>query len=167
MVGLVIAALALWQLQPSGAGLVSAHSGADTAPEFHLESLEGLDFRLADFEGRILVLEFWATWCGPCRLQAEILADLYGDVGGSDVEFLAIDLGEARDTVEAFVREDPFPYPVLLDPNETQGISYGIYALPTVVVIDPHGQVRFTQPGITDRRTLEKVIVELRSEMSS
>jgi peroxiredoxin len=136
-------------------------NGDDPAPDFHLNSLQGDSYRLGDFTDRVVLLEFWATWCGPCRLQAEILHDLYKEVAGSGVEFLSISLGEPRETVAAFVEDNPFTYPVLLDPKESLGVSFQIYALPTVVIVDRDGQIRFTQPGITDAATLRRVLHDL------
>jgi thiol-disulfide isomerase/thioredoxin len=161
LAALVIAGLLAWKVQNSGVGTVSVSNGDNPAPDFHLDSLQGDSYRLGDFAGRVVLLEFWATWCGPCRLQAEILDGLYEEMADSGVEFLAIDLGETHDTVEAFVKQNPFTYPVLLDPKETLGVSLQIYALPTVVVVDGEGQIRFVQPGITDAETLRRIFHDL------
>lgn len=159
----VLAGLGLlaWRIQSSGAGAVSVTDGGAPAPGFRLDSLQGQQVRLADFKGRVVVLELWATWCGPCKLQAEILHELYDEVSTSEVEFLAISLGESRETVERFVERQPFTYPVLLDPEETLGVSLEVYALPTVVVIDQGGHIRFHQPGLADAGTLRRVLSDL------
>ena len=156
----VLAGLGLlaWKVQSSGAGVVSVSDGGATAPDFRLDSLQGEQVRLADFKGRVVVLELWATWCGPCKLQAEILHELYEEISTTEVEFLAISLGETRETVERFVDRQPFTYPVLLDPEETLGTSLEVYALPTVVVIDQGGHIRFHQPGLADAGTLRRVL---------
>ncbi|MEJ2086455.1 MAG: TlpA disulfide reductase family protein [Acidobacteriota bacterium] len=164
---LVLAGLLALKIQSAGVGGVSAESEGAPAPDFRLNSLQGDSVELGDYAGRVLLLELWATWCGPCRLQADILHELYEEVAGSDIEFLAVSLGESRDVVEQFVADEPFSYPVLLDPEETLGISLEVYALPTVVVIDGNGRVRFSQAGITDAGTLRSVLSEIGVEISA
>jgi len=164
---LALAGLLALMTKSSGVGGVSVESEGPPAPDFRLTSLQGESVELEDFAGRVLVLELWATWCGPCRLQADILHELYEEVAHSDIEFLAVSLGESREVVEQFVENEPFTYPVLLDPDETLGISLEVYALPTVVVVDAHGRVRFSQAGITDAGTLRRVLSDLGVEIST
>lgn len=147
------------KLPSSGAGEGSGNSATSLAPAFDLAGLDGSRYSLSDFSGQVVLIEFWATWCGPCRLQAEILARLYKEVGGGgEVEFLAVSLGEAEDIVREFARKDPFPYPVLLDPDETLGYALEVYALPTVMIVDRSGGISFMRPGISDGETLRRAL---------
>jgi thiol-disulfide isomerase/thioredoxin len=155
---LVLAALTVWFVNSSGVGGSPDRSEASPAPAFDLEGLDGERYRLGDFAGRVVLVEFWATWCGPCRLQAEILSRLYDEVDSEAVEFLAVSLGEPPDIVGDFVRKDPFPYPVLLDPEESLGYELGVYALPTVMIIDGGGEIAFLRPGISDAETLRRAL---------
>lgn len=158
----VVAAVvaAAWMFVSSGVGEVPQDSGTSPAPFFNLVGLDGERYRLDDFAGRVVLVEFWATWCGPCRLQAEILSRLYEDIDTEDVEFLAVSLGEPADIVRNFVHKDPFPYPVLLDPEETLGYALEVYALPTVMIIDGDGKITFLRPGISDGETLRRALLE-------
>ena len=122
-------------------------------PDVRLAALGGGTVGFEDFEGQIVVVDFWASWCGPCRLQAKILASMHEDMGDR-VQFLAINLGEDLQTVERYVAKHAFPYPVLMDPQELLGIDLKIYALPTVMVLDRAGRVAYLEPGISDRPTL-------------
>jgi thiol-disulfide isomerase/thioredoxin len=142
----------------SGVGENSGNTAVSSAPAFDLTGLDGERYRLADFSGQVVLIEFWATWCGPCRLQAEILSRLYEEIGGGDVEFLAVSLGEAEDTVRSFVNRKPFPYPVLLDPDELLGYALEVYALPTVMIVDRGGDISFMRPGISDGETLRRAL---------
>ena len=144
----------------SGVGGGSGKSGTSSAPVFDLAGLDGGRYRLSDYSGKVVLIEFWATWCGPCRLQAEILSRLYEEVGGDDVEFLAVSLGESEETVRNFTDKDPFPYPVLLDPDETLGFALEVFALPTVMIVDRQGDISFMRPGISDGETLRRAIAE-------
>lgn len=142
----------------SGVEEESVATDDSSAPDFDLAGLDGQRYQLRDFEGRVVLVEFWATWCGPCRLQAEILARLYKEVRGEGLEFLAVSLGEQEDIVQDFIRKDPFPYPVLLDPDETLGYALEVYALPTVMIVDGRGRITFFRPGISDGETLRRAL---------
>jgi len=158
LVLLAVFGLAIRKTYLSGAEEDSVDADFSPAPAFDLAGLDGSRHRLRDYSGRVLLIEFWATWCGPCRLQAEILSRLYDDVRGDDMEFLAVSLGESKDLVEDYTRKDPVPYPVLLDPEETLGYALEIYALPTVIIIDRRGQISFMRPGISDGDTLRRAL---------
>ena len=146
------------KMSDSGVGEESGDPASPSAPDFDLAALDGSRHRLSDYRGRVVLIEFWATWCGPCRLQAEILSRLYEEVGDRDLEFLAVSLGESEDKVRRFTNKDPFPYPVLLDPEESLGYALEIYALPTVMIIDRGGRISYLRPGISDGETLRRAL---------
>jgi len=127
-------------------------------PDVELAALAGGTVGFGDFEGEIVVVDFWASWCGPCRVQAKILAPLHQELAGR-VQFLAINLGEDLTTVERYVGKSAFPYPVLMDPEEQLGVGLDIYALPTVMILDRAGRIAFLRPGISDRPTLTDALI--------
>jgi thiol-disulfide isomerase/thioredoxin len=126
--------------------------------DFQLKTVDGRALGPKDFLGQVVVVDFWATWCGPCRLQAEILEPLYRDFKGRGVQFLAANVGEEPETVKGFLKNKPFPYPVLLDPQDSVASTLGVVALPTLLVVDTKGHLVFFQPGIADADTLRQVI---------
>ncbi len=128
------------------------------APAFELKTLEDSSLSLASYRGKVVLLDFWATWCKPCHEQTKILTPLYAELKGQGVEFLAVNSGEEEDTVRSFVADTPFTYPVLLDPEDSLAAPYGVQALPTLVVVDREGKVTLFQEGISDAAELRREI---------
>ncbi len=147
-------ALVVWRKPPARA------ANGEASVEFRLASLDGRRLGPADFGGQVVLIDFWATWCGPCHIQRRILEPIHRDFEGRGVQFLAVSLGEERATVERFVRDNPYPYPVLIDPEDSLTVELQIYALPTLMVIDRRGRVAFFEPGLADGETLRRVIAE-------
>ncbi len=137
----------------------SAKTAASDAPaKFRLKALEGgKSLGPPDFPGKVVIVDFWATWCGPCQIQARILESLAKTYKGKKVQFLAANVGETSETVKSFLKDKPFPYPVLLDPD---GVSddLGVFALPTLLIIDAKGKVAYFEPGIADADMIKKIL---------
>ena len=131
---------------------------AGSKVDFQLKTVDGRALGPKDFPGQVVVVDFWATWCGPCHLQAEILEPIYQDLKGRGVQFLAANVGEEPETVKSFLKTKPFPYPVLLDPKDSVASNLGVYALPTLLVVDTKGRVAYFQSGLADGDTLRQVI---------
>jgi peroxiredoxin len=127
-----------------------------SAPELRKPDLAGRDVSLADYRGRVVLIDFWATWCGPCHLQQRILEPLYQEYRGRGAEFLAVSLGEDAATVKEFVDQKPFTYPVLLDPSDELSLRLGIQALPTLMIVDKEGRVAYFEAGVADADRLRQ-----------
>ncbi|MEM8932562.1 MAG: TlpA disulfide reductase family protein [Acidobacteriota bacterium] len=126
-------------------------------PNFRLPSLDGPEISPADYPGDVVVIDLWATWCGPCRLQARYLEQLHGEYA-TGVRFLAINTGESEDIVRRYVERTPFPYPLLLDPSQTVQTMYQASGLPTVFIVDAAGKVSYLNVGVSDPATLRREI---------
>jgi thiol-disulfide isomerase/thioredoxin len=137
----------------------SAPNLVGTRASFQLQTLEGRPLGPKDFPGQVVVVDFWATWCGPCHVQARILGEVYKDYRGRGVQFLAADVGEEAQTVKTFLATMPMPYSVVLDPKNVSD-QLGVYALPTLMVVNKKGVISFFQPGIADGPTLRRVLKE-------
>ncbi len=126
--------------------------------DFRLKAVDGRTLGPKDFRGQVVVVDFWATWCMPCHLQAQILAPLHREYKDKGVQFLAANAGEDEATVRSFLKRKPFPYPVLLDPEDRVSTQLGILSLPTLLVIDRTGKVSYFDAGVMDAPTLRKIL---------
>lgn len=133
-------------------------AGSGAKADFRLKTLEGKTLGPKDFPNQVVVIDFWATWCVPCHVQARILEPLHRDYKGKGVQFLAANVGEEPETVRKFVKEKPFPYPVLLDPEDEVSSSLGVLALPTLIVVDKKGKISYVHSGLADADTVRKAI---------
>jgi thiol-disulfide isomerase/thioredoxin len=116
------------------------------APPFKLPDLHGKEISLDQFKDRVVVLDFWATWCGPCRMTMPLMENLQKEFSSSMV-LLAIDLEESKDVVGDYVMQQDIHSQVLLDEKGSVGAAYGTYSLPTQIIIDKGGIVRHVQAG--------------------
>jgi peroxiredoxin len=120
------------------------------APDFSLPALDGRTVSLADYRGRKkLVVSFWASWCGPCRLETPALKDFYERhrKSSDNFELLAISMDDDRAVAEAFAAEAGMPFPVLLDLKSTASNAFGVDSIPTLFVIDQSGKVTYGHTG--------------------
>lgn len=131
-----------------------------TAPPFKLAKLEGGELSSASLAGKVVLLDFWATWCKPCHEQTRLLNQLYPEVRDRGVEFLAINSGEEVDLVKSFAKPGTFSYPVLLDPTDSLSLELDVVALPTLVVIDKAGKIAFFYEGVLEPAELRKELAK-------
>jgi thiol-disulfide isomerase/thioredoxin len=121
------------------------------APDFTLRDLAGKDLQLASLKGKVILLDFWATWCGPCVAEMPKLDLLSKEFKEKDVVVLGIDAGEDEETVRSFIKKNPYQLRVLLSSPEDRVLgNYAAYSYPSTVVIDRNGIVADYKVGFND-----------------
>ncbi|HEY0613943.1 MAG TPA: redoxin domain-containing protein, partial [Candidatus Elarobacter sp.] len=134
------------------------------APDFHLTTLDGKRVSLADFRGKTVVLNEWATWCPPCRDETPDLVAVAKKLGGKgDVVFLGVDSTEAAPIVRAFVASKPMPYTTAIDADKSFSKTYHVRAFPTTYVIGPDGVLRARYIGSVTREILTGFVDDARA----
>jgi len=108
--------------------------------DFTLPLLGGGSAALSSYRGKVVILNFWATWCPPCRAEMPSMETLYQRFNAQGLEILAVDIGESASTVQQFVRSAAYTFPVLLDSANRVSSIYGIKAIPTTYIIDREGK---------------------------
>ncbi len=111
------------------------------APQFTLQDLSGREVSLADYRGKIVILDFWATWCGPCRRSMPMLDEILAEYNGK-MSVLAINLREPKDAVRDYILAQGLDSTVLLDGDGSVGRQYGAEAIPMQFLVDQNGIVR-------------------------
>lgn len=111
------------------------------APEFTTEMLDGKKVSLQDFRGKVVFLNFWASWCVPCREEMPAMEELYQAFKDKGFVVVAVNVKESQQQAAAFVKELKVTYPILLDPKGEVSILYGAWALPLTYLIDRKGIV--------------------------
>ncbi len=128
---------------------LTAVRGEPPAPDFTLRDLDGHAHRLSDYRGKVVILNFWATWCPPCRKEMPSMERAWQRIQArhEPIVVLAVDVGEDADTVFTFTADYPVTFPLLLDRSAKVVDRWQVRGLPTTFVIDPRGRVAFRAIG--------------------
>ena len=137
---------------------------AEVAPEFTLGLLDGGELSLADLQGKLVMLDFWASWCPPCRDEAPVLAQVYSEYRNKGVEFVGVNLWDRSGDAELFVQQEGHQYPNGVDEEGKIAISFGVRGIPEKFFLSREGLIvrKFSGPmdaeklrGILDTMLLE------------
>ena len=127
------------------------------APDFTVYDVDGNPVKLSDYFGKPIVLNFWASWCGPCKMEMPDFEEKYQELG-EQVQFLMVNLTDGQETVEsasAFIEEQGYTFPVLYDTSSQAAYTYGVYSIPTTYFIDAEGNGIAQASGAIDGETLQ------------
>ncbi len=156
---LAAAAVVAIQLFVRPAGPAAQKGGGVAAPKLVLPGLDGRPIDLASYRGKVVAVNFWATWCGPCRLEMPELAEVWTENRSRCFELLGVAEESGREDV---LRAAPsIPYPILLDERAEAIEPWGVQGYPITVVVDADGKVRQTFRGALSKRRLESAIQPL------
>ncbi len=122
-------------------------SDIDLSGQF--KSLDGRTVSLTDFSGKVLFLNVWATWCGPCRQEMPSMAELYRQLSGQGLIMVAVS-SEDLDTVREYAAGARYPFTILVDSEDTLSQRFGINAIPTTFIVDKKGQLVYQHVGFND-----------------
>ncbi|WP_081858140.1 TlpA disulfide reductase family protein [Thiomonas sp. FB-Cd] len=122
---------------------MTAIAPARPAPDFTLRDIDGKPHRLADYRGKVVLVNFWATWCPPCRAEMPSIERLYSSMKGKPFVVLALDQGESINNVFAFMGQlAPSPtFPVLLDRKSQVAHAFDVMGIPSTFLIDEQGRI--------------------------
>ncbi len=127
--------------------LLTPVPGAPLARDFDLPDMDGKRHRLSDYRGKVVIVNFWATWCPPCRKELPSMNRAWARLQKAGVMMLAVNVGESEDVIFPFMADYPIDFPVLLDQEGEIIDRWPVRGLPTTFVIDPHGRLVYQAIG--------------------
>ena len=132
-----------------------------TVTDFSIGSLAGGNLALSDFAGEVVIMNFWATWCPPCRAEMPGLNRFYETHRGKGLVLLAINVEEGVELVRPFIQNNNFTFPVLLDEQGRVAQQYSTRSYPTTFIIDREGVIQHVQTGIISEDELARIVLPL------
>ncbi len=152
------------QISGQGTGNESSQSSQEktySAPDFTVYDIDGNEVKLSDFVGKPTVVNFWASWCSPCKMEMPDFEEKYLTMG-DEVNFLMVNMtGNTRETVKIasdFIASQGYTFPVYYDTAQSAAITYSVYSLPATYFIDAQGNLVAQASGAIDSETLQKGI---------
>ena len=144
--------------------MVTTEASANLAPDFTLYDIDGNACKLSDFRGKPVILNFWASWCGPCKAEMPDFEDAYRAYG-SEVQFLILNLtdgdSETVETASGYIASQGYTFPVYYDRDLEGAMAYNVTVIPVSYFIDEDGVVRAVHEGMMDAASLENNIQAL------
>ena len=139
-------------------------TAGDAAPDFKLKDADGKEVTMASFKDKVVLLDFWATWCGPCKAAMPVMQKLHDEFKDKGVVVLGVNMGERSPTAgKEYIASKKFTYPCVFEADELAN-AYGITAIPTLVVVGKDGKIMEIEVGMSDpsgdklRAVIEKAL---------
>lgn len=154
----------------AGRAVLSAEAGKmgarKPAADFQLTDLSGNSIRMSALRGKVVLLDFWATWCPPCRAELPHFKELYAAYQGRGVEMIGLSAGEDPRIVKPFIQANGIPYPIAISTSEIERAYGGIRGIPTTFLIDKQGRIAEKYVGYQEKQVFEERIKALLAEQS-
>ena len=171
LLGLALFLLTITQSALTNAAELKKVDANIATPSLKLESLQGKDYNLEDFKGTVVLVQFWATYCTPCRVEMPSMNQLIKKLEADKTPFkiLAVNMGETKDEVQKFVDEVKPEFTILMDSKGDNVQAWNVFAAPSNFVIDTKGKIRYTLYGGVewDSEEITKAIKDLAAENKS
>ncbi len=159
---IAVAAIALALAGCSSSKGSRADSGRKPAPNFSLKDAEGRTVQLSDFKGKVVLLNFWATWCGPCKLEIPWFVEFERKYKDKGFEVVGVSMDEdGWNAVKPFLSENQMNYRVVLGDDKVASSYGGVESLPTSFIIDREGRIAQVHIGLVNKSKYEQDISEL------
>lgn len=144
-------------------GFTAMTAHAEMAPDFTLKSESGENIRLEEQRGKVVMINFWASWCAPCRKEMPLLDDLYDRYKDAGFTLFGVNVEQNPEAAKEFLENVGVSFPILYDPESNVSRTYQVSAMPTTVMVDRDGKVRYVNRGYKegDEEKYRKQIREL------
>jgi len=150
------------------AAAAAAWGGAPSkpAPDVALQDGDGRTLHVAEYKGKVLLVDFWASWCPPCKASFPALDAFYREYQARGFEVLAVNLDERRRDADGFLKDHPHQMTVVFDPKGASPVAFGVKGMPSSFVIDKGGNIRFTHMGYSSnieqsyRQEIDQLLAE-------
>ncbi len=136
---------------------LKAVEGKVVAPSLVLKDLQGKQHDLKDYKGQVVLVQFWATYCGPCRKEMPSMNKMMKQMGDVPFKILAVDMGETKEEVDQFVSEVKPEFTILMDEDGKSIEDWRVFAAPSNFIIDPDGNIRYTLFGGVEWDSVELI----------
>ena len=129
--------------------------------DFTVTTMDNQTLTKADFSGKVLVIDFWSSWCVPCKSEGPILAEVYDTWKDRGVEFLGVSIWDSEDAVKQFILENGIKYPNAIDKSGEITVDFGVRGIPEKFIISPKGEIIKKVIGPNSKNSLEKILDEV------
>jgi thiol-disulfide isomerase/thioredoxin len=156
-VAALLGLMVLPRLVPHGGGMVGKPAPALTL-SVAANGIAGTQMSLADLKGKPVLLDFWASWCGPCAMEAPIVDRLARRYGQKGLVVMGVNVDDSPDVIRAYAEKKGLSYPMVVDVGKRASMTYGVDKLPSLVLIDKQGNVKSFMTGLVDEASLDEAI---------
>ena len=128
------------------------------APDFKLKNIDGIEVKLSDYKGKIVILNFFGVWCSWCIKEMPGFVKIYDEYKGKNVELLVVDVGDTKDVLTDYLKKNNFMIKPVLDVDKKVSTDYRVSGFPTSYIIDEKGIIKTVRPGYMDDASLKSIL---------